>query len=100
WTNRGSSLRFTEWPMPPISGDVFCNILFSNHAILLAAYCTALTMFWYPVQRQRLPEIPQRISSSLGCGFFSSNAQADMIIPGVQNPHCNPCSSLNPSCNG
>src|SRR5580692_5147234 len=26
--NRKSSLRFTEWPMPPISGDVFCSILF------------------------------------------------------------------------
>src|SRR5579884_2135324 len=21
-------------------------------------------------------------------------------MPGVQNPHCKPCSSLNPSCNG
>src|SRR5580704_5278909 len=26
--NRKSSLRFTEWPIPPISGDVFCSILF------------------------------------------------------------------------
>src|SRR5258708_14514581 len=23
-----------------------------------------------------------------------------MIIPGVQKPHCNPCFSLKPSCNG
>src|SRR6478752_5473035 len=23
-----------------------------------------------------------------------------MSIPGVQNPHCSPCSSLKPSCNG
>ena len=63
------------------------HLYFSDHAILFAAYCTALTMFWYPVHRHRLPEIPHRISCSLGCGFFSRSAQADMIIPGVQNPH-------------
>jgi hypothetical protein len=85
--NRKSSLRFTEWPMPPISGDVFCSIFFSDHGILSAAYCTALTMFWYPVHRHRLPDIPHRISCSLGRGFLSRSAQADMIIPGVQNPH-------------
>ena len=42
--------------------------------IAAAACCTALTMFTYPVQRHRLPEMAQRISSSLGLGFFSRNA--------------------------
>ena len=33
--NRKSSLRFTEWPMPPISGDVFLQHLFlsSRHFV-------------------------------------------------------------------
>ena len=35
-----------------------------------AACCTALTMFWYPVQRQRLPARPSRMSASLGFGVF------------------------------
>ena len=37
-----------------------------------AALSTALTMFWYPVQRQRLPSRPRRTSRSLGSGFCSS----------------------------
>src|SRR5260370_7662174 len=57
-------------------------------------------MFWYPVQRQRLPDSAQRTSSSLGSGFSSSSALAAIIMPGVQNPHCSPCSSLKPSCSG
>src|SRR5712672_2500667 len=38
--NRKSSLRFTEWPMPPISGDVFCSILFlrSRHFVSRVLY--------------------------------------------------------------
>src|SRR5262245_27333731 len=44
--------------------------------------------------------MPQRMSCSLGLPFFSSSAYADMSMPGVQNPHCSPCSSLNPSCRG
>src|SRR6476469_5665212 len=43
-------------------------------AIFLEANCTAFTMFWYPVQRQRLPEIPQRISASVGFEFFFNSA--------------------------
>ena len=34
-----------------------------------AVRCTARTIFWYPVQRQRLPPSAMRISSSLGCGL-------------------------------
>ena len=49
------------------------------------------------MQRQRLPEIAQRISSSLGSGFSASSATDVSIIPGVQKPHCRPCSSLKPS---
>src|SRR6202012_5474687 len=41
----------------------------STPLILAAAYWIALTMFWYPVQRQKLPEIPMRISASVGDGF-------------------------------
>src|SRR6202023_397056 len=39
--NRKSSLRFTEWPMPPISGDVFCSILFlrSRHFVGRVPHC-------------------------------------------------------------
>src|SRR5437867_12945242 len=36
-----------------------------------------------------------RTSSSVGCGFRSSSAAPTSIIPGVQNPHWRPCSSLN-----
>ena len=63
---RGSSLRFMEWPMPQILAEVLgvCHQLSSP--ILAAAYSTALTMFTYPVQRQRFPEIASRISASLG----------------------------------
>src|SRR5438105_9826311 len=65
-----------------------------------AACCTALTMFVYPVQRQRLPSRPARISLSLGLGLQASSSQAERIIPGVQNPHCNPCWSQNAGCTG
>ena len=37
----------------------------------------------------------QRTSSSDGSGFRSISAAPTSIIPGVQNPHCRPCSSLN-----
>src|SRR5258706_16281853 len=37
-------------------------------AIFREADLTALTMFWYPVQRQRFPLIFSRISASLGSG--------------------------------
>src|SRR5262245_27279786 len=44
------------------------------------------------------PEIAHRISSSLGSGFCSRSAAATSIIPGVQKPHCSPCSSLKARC--
>src|SRR5580704_15621320 len=40
------------------------------------------------------------MSSSVGSGLASSSALAAIILPGVQNPHCSPCSSLKPSCSG
>ena len=42
----------------------------------------------YPVHRHRLPASASRISCSVGSGFSSSSAFADMITPGPQNPHC------------
>src|SRR5262249_49768000 len=50
--------------------------------------------------RQRLPDRAQRTSSSVGSGLASRRALAAIIMPGVQNPHCSPCSSLKPSCSG
>src|SRR6476620_10958507 len=44
--------------------------------------------------------MPQRICSSVGAAFFCNRAYDDINIPGVQNPHGSPCSSLKPSCNG
>ncbi len=45
------------------------------------------------VARQR----PAHLSSSVGSGLRASSALAVIAIPGVQNPHCRPCSSLKPS---
>ena len=50
----------------------------------LAAASTARTMLWYPVQRQRLPSRPTRISSSDGLGFSFSSETVAMTNPGVQ----------------
>src|SRR3954471_7384547 len=41
-----------------------------------------------------------RISVSSGSGVRSSRARAVSIIPGVQNPHCRPCSSIKPCWTG
>ncbi len=46
------------------------------------------------------PEIAVRISSSEGSGFSSSSARAVITIPGVQKPHCRPCSSWKPCWTG
>src|SRR5680860_971680 len=54
-------------------------------------------MFWYPVPRHMFPSSSCRISSSVGFGLRSSNALVDMIMPGVQYPHCKPCFSQNAS---
>ena len=50
----------------------------------LPAATTASTMFTYPVQRQMLPWIATRTSSSDGVGFDASSAVALISIPGVQ----------------
>jgi hypothetical protein len=56
----------------------------------LAAHCTDLTMFSYPVHRQTWPDIASRISSAVGSGLWSSSQRAVISMPGVQNPHCSP----------
>src|SRR5262249_44664867 len=68
--------------------------------ILAAAYRMALTMFWYPVQRHRLPAMPKRISSSVEGLFSCGNLKARLFMHGVQKPHRRPCISRNPSCSG
>src|SRR6266478_1156533 len=57
-------------------------------------------MCWYPVHRHRLPDNDWRISVCDGLGFVRNNSTDARIIPGVQKPHCSPCFSQNPSCNG
>src|SRR5690348_2399296 len=41
-----------------------------------------------------------RISATLGSGLRSSSQRAVIIIPGVQKPHCRPCSFMNAVCTG
>ena len=41
-----------------------------------------------------------RTSSSVGDALRLSSAVADMIMPGVQNPHCTPPSSSSACCSG
>jgi len=65
-----------------------------------AARRTDLTMFWYPVQRQRLPEIASRASASVGSWFSSRYAVMVVRKPGVQNPHCSPWHSMKACCTG
>jgi len=55
---------------------LFGGVLYGLHDVLIS------------VQRHRVADIPQRISSSEGCGFFWSSAYVDISMPGVQNPHC------------
>src|SRR5262245_5516272 len=55
--------------------------------ISFAAALMASMIFVYPVQRQMLPAMAKRMSSSLGSGVSSSSAFAIMMMPGVQNPH-------------
>jgi hypothetical protein len=56
-----------------------------------------LTMFSYPVHRQTWPDMASRTSASVGSGLRSSSQRAVISIPGVQNPHCRPCSAAKPS---
>ena len=55
-----------------------------------AAICTALTIPWYPVHRQRLPDRPSRIAASSGSALRASRAVIVTTKPGVQKPHCSP----------
>ncbi len=43
-----------------------------------------------PVQRQRLPEMPSRIASSLASGYLRSRSSPVIRMPGVQKPHSSP----------
>src|ERR1700756_1046449 len=51
-----------------------------------AAAITASTIFWYPVQRHRVPDSASRTSASLGIWPWHSsrNDFAVMIMPGMQ----------------
>src|ERR1700682_3251925 len=52
-----------------------------------AARLTASTIFWYPVQRQRLPLSASRTVAGLGFGSFRSRSVTATTNPGVQKPH-------------
>ena len=52
----------------------------------------ARTMPTYPVQRHRLPLSSRRMRRSSASGSRGTMSRAVMSIPGVQNPHCSPCS--------
>ena len=44
-------------------------------------------IFVYPVHRQKLPAKASLIAASLGSGNLSRRTLAEIIMPGVQNPH-------------
>ncbi|MFW3114727.1 hypothetical protein MHAE_13288 [Mycobacterium haemophilum DSM 44634] len=48
--------------------------------------------------RQKFPDRPARIWSSVGAGLSRSNAVSDITTPGVQKPHCSPWHSHNADC--
>ena len=66
----------------------------------LAATRTASRIFWYPVQRHRLPESASRISSSVGSDVRRRRSAAATTNPGVQKPHCTAPASANASWTG
>jgi hypothetical protein len=47
-----------------------------------------------------LPSSASAICVSLGCGTCLSRPQADIIMPGVQKPHCRPWQAMKASCSG
>src|SRR5215472_3454471 len=53
-----------------------------------AACLIASRMRRYVPQRQMLPDIASSSSESVGCGLLASSAEADMIWPDWQYPHC------------
>eukprot|EP00041_Stephanoeca_diplocostata_P033967 m.1137871 g.1137871 ORF g.1137871 m.1137871 type:complete len:388 (+) comp24437_c1_seq4:2946-4109(+) len=52
----------------------------------------------YPVHRHRLPSNASSMSTAVGFGLCCNNAYIDMTMPGVQNPHCDPCPSASSFC--
>src|SRR5699024_137586 len=95
----GSSLRFIRCPTSLLI-DYFTPFTAFSSLIISDALLTAFTINSYPVQRQITPSNPSLISSSVGVGFCANNSILAIIAPGVQYPHCNPCSSQNPRCTG
>src|SRR5262249_19046548 len=55
-----------------------------------AARPAASKILVYPVHRQRLPDSARAMSSRAGLALRCSRAQALMVMPGVQKPHCAP----------
>src|SRR5207237_7007654 len=79
------------------------DVLEGSHRYSLPRPATsriAATMFGYAPQRQRLPLMNSRISSSEPARPSCSSATADMICPGVQYPHCSASCRTNASCIG
>src|SRR5229473_773968 len=77
---------------------LFVEIEHILHSHFLHARTTDSKIFMYPVQRQRFPAKPLRISAKVGFGVRSSRFTAARTIPGVQMPHCAPPHSMNACC--
>src|SRR5690606_18206398 len=71
-----------------------------DHCAPPEAWRTALTMLWYPVQRQRLPSSPSRTCCSVELGISSSSDSDGMTSPGVQYPHGGAWHSRSACCMG
>ena len=54
----------------------------------------------YVAQRHRLPLMASSMAASLGVGFDASRADADMICPAWQYPHCGTSISIHARCTG
>ena len=121
--NRGSSLRLTEWPMPPTSGVVrsWLSVVMSRSPAQPprpSPRLPGLRSGGHDRGRLGLAQLAGRLLDRLddvhvagaaaevaadaladlplvGSGFWSSSQAACMIIPGVQKPHWRPCWSQN-----
>ena len=60
----------------------------------------ACRMRKYVAQRQRLPFMAVSMAASLGVGFDASRADADIICPAWQYPHCGTSISIHARCTG
>src|SRR4029450_8120823 len=96
---RGLRLRYLCHSGPPWTA-AGCAAAGASWRIWPAASWIALTMFWYPVQRQRLPSRPRRPSSSPMSAPLSISPRPAMIMPGVQKPHWRPWLLRNASWRG